>query len=448
MEIAAIILSALSFIGVIVILIILLKNNNQKTNALSKGDVKEITDAVTNSVNTLSKSTAELIAEKNNSLLESLKSDIKKLNEAMDSLSNSFKTFKTENTEFKLQFFEENKKQKEELLKSVKEKVEEFKTETKETIKDFKETLNKNLDDIRKDNSEKLDKIKDSVNEKLEKALEEKLKSSFDNIIKQIGAVNETVGEIKGLANDVGSLKNVLTNVKTKGILGEVILGNIIKEFLTVNQYEENVATIPKSTNRVEYAIKLPGNGDSTIYLPVDSKFPYEPYSKLISSNSTPEEIEQARKTFKNNLKDYAKDVSKKYIEVPYTTEFGIIFLPTEGLYLEAINMGLFEEIQKDYKINIVGPTTFTAFVSSLQMGFKTLTIQKKTKEVVDLLKNVKKEFANFAEAIEKTQKKIDDASEQFSTLVTTRSHKLEVQLRKIDLDSDYEEEEIETSEE
>lgn len=445
MEIAAIILSALSFIGVIVILIILIKNNNQKTNALSKGDIKEITDAVTNSVNTLSKSTAELIAEKNNSLLESLKSDIKKLNEAMDSLSNSFKTFKTENTEFKLQFFEENKKQKEELLKSVKEKVEEFKTETKETIKDLKETLNKNLDDIRKDNSEKLDKIKDSVNEKLEKALEEKLKSSFDNIIKQIGAVNETVGEIKGLANDVGSLKNVLTNVKTKGILGEVILGNIIKEFLTVNQYEENVATVPGSTERVEFAIKLPGAKDETIYLPVDSKFPYEPYAKIADPQSTPDEIAQARKEFRNNLLKYAKDVKTKYIDVPNTTEFGIIFLPTEGLYLEAINMGLFEEVQKEYKINIVGPSTFTAFVTSLQMGFKTLTIQKKTKEIVDLLKNVKKEFGNFEEVLLDAQKQVNKAGETITKLITTRTNKLNVQLRKIDLDDD--DEEIETEE-
>ena len=444
MEIAAIILSALSFVGVIVILIILLKNNNQKTNALSKGDIKEITDAVTNSVNTLSKSTAELIAEKNNSLLESLKSDIKKLNEAMDSLSNSFKTFKTENTEFKLQFFEENKKQKEELLKSVKEKVEEFKTETKETIKDLKETLNKNLDDIRKDNSEKLDKIKDSVNEKLEKALEEKLKSSFDNIIKQIGAVNETVGEIKGLANDVGSLKNVLTNVKTKGILGEVILGNIIKEFLTVNQYEENVATVPGSTERVEFAIKLPGAKDETIYLPVDSKFPYEPYAKIADPQSTPDEITQARKDFRNNLLKYAKDVKTKYIDVPNTTEFGIIFLPTEGLYLEAINMGLFEEVQKEYKINIVGPTTFTAFVTSLQMGFKTLTIQKKTKEIVDLLKNVKKEFGNFEEVLLDAQKQVNKAGETITKLITTRTNKLNVQLRKIDLDDNEEENETE----
>ena len=446
MEIAAIILSALSLIGVIIILIIMLKNNNQKTNALSKGDVKEIKDSVTESVNALSKPISELVAAKNEQVLKALEADIKVLKESVDSLSNSFRGFKDDTAEFKLKFFEENKKEKEEVLKSVKESVESFKTETKETIKDLKETVNKNLDDIRKDNSEKLDKIKDSVNEKLEKALEEKLKTSFDNIIKQIGAVNETVGEIKGLANDVGSLKNVLTNVKTKGILGEVILGNIIKEFLTVNQYEENVATIPKSTNRVEYAIKLPGNGDSTIYLPVDSKFPYEPYAKLMNSNSTPEEIETARKTLRSNLKDYAKDVSKKYIEVPYTTEFGIIFLPTEGLYLEAINMGLFEEIQKEYKINIVGPSTFTAFVTSLQMGFKTLTIQKKTKEIVDLLKSVKKEFGNFEKVLEEAQTQVNKAGDTINKLITTRTNKLNVQLRKIDLDDD-EEEQIETEE-
>ncbi len=445
MEIAAIILSSLSLIGVIVILIVLLKNNNQKTNALSKGDIKEITDAVTDSVNALSKPISELVAAKNEQVFKALEADIKVLKESVDSLANSFRGFKDDTAEFKLKFFEDNKNQKEELLKSVKEKVEEFKNETKETIKDLKETLNKNLDDIRKDNCEKLDKIKDSVNEKLEKALEEKLKSSFDNIIKQIGAVNETVGEIKGLANDVGSLKNVLTNVKTKGILGEVILGNIIKEFLTVNQYEENVATVPGSTERVEFAIKLPGAKDETIYLPVDSKFPYEPYAKIADPQSTPDEITQARKDFRNNLLKYAKDVKTKYIDVPNTTEFGIIFLPTEGLYLEAINMGLFEEVQKEYKINIVGPTTFTAFVTSLQMGFKTLTIQKKTKEIVDLLKNVKKEFGNFEEVLLDAQKQVNKAGETITKLITTRTNKLNVQLRKIDLDD--EEEQIETEE-
>lgn len=315
---------------------------------------------------------------------------------------------------------------------SIKERLEDFKNNTEQSISSLSDTVNKNLTDIRQDNNDKLEKINQSVNEKLQKTLEEKLNDSFKSVVEGIGDVNKAVGEIKGLATDVGSLKNVLTNVKTKGIMGEMILGNIIREFLTVGQYEENVATKKDSKDRVEFAIILPGTKNDKIYLPVDSKFPYESYSKIHDSND-PQEIEQARKQFRTDLLKYAKDVHDKYIDVPNTTDFALIFLPLEGLYLEALNMGLFEEIQEKYKVNLTGPTTFSAFINSLNVGFKSLLIQKKSADVFQLLGAVKTEFGKFAEALEKTQKKVDAASAELEDLVGTRTRVMNKKLRTID---------------
>ena len=286
-----------------------------------------------------------------------------------------------------------------------------------------------------------------SGDEKLEKTLEGKLKQSFDNVIEQIGGVNKAIGEIKGLANDVGSLKTVLTNVKTKGIVGEVILGNIISEILTTNQYEENVATRPKSTERVEFAVKLPRKDDGFIYLPIDSKLPLESYNKIKEGmdNGNPELIKEGRNDLKQALKKYAKDVSTKYIEVPNTTDFAIIFLPFEGLYIEALNLGLFEEIQREYKVTLAGPTTLTALLNSLQMGFKTLAIQKKSSDVFKLLGAVKTEFSKFAETLQKAQKKVDEASNELDNLVGTRTRMIQSKLKTIEyLDNEESKELIE----
>ncbi|MBP5209566.1 MAG: DNA recombination protein RmuC [Clostridia bacterium] len=261
------------------------------------------------------------------------------------------------------------------------------------------------MTEIRKDNNEKLDKINESVNEKLRQTLEEKLKDSFKSVVEGIGDVNKAVGEIKGLATDVGSLKNVLTNVKTKGILGEVILGNIIREFLTAGQFEENVATKEGSGDRVEFAVRLPGKDEQTVWLPVDSKFPYESYS-ILHDSADPDAIADARKRLRTELLKYAKDVSDKYIDVPNTTDFAVIFLPLEGLYLEALNLGLFEEIQSKYKVNLTGPTTFTAFINALNMGFRSLLIEKKSADVFKLLGAVKTEFGKFADALERRKRR------------------------------------------
>lgn len=463
MEYAILVVGALTLITSIILLVIAYQNRKTGDVTLSEVELRRIREATNESINSLSNSVALLITEKNNSLMNNV--DLKitnltnsvnelmqnqiKLKEEIVSLLNedNNKIVKVLNDFISLNK-EDNYKMKDDIMnklsleikefnKVLKETLDEFKKNTNESIKELNETVNKNLSEIRKDNNEKLDKINESVNDKLQKTLEDKLKDSFKSVVEGIGDVNKAVGEIKGLATDVGTLKSVLTNVKTKGIMGEVILGNTIKEFLTPSQYEENVATKVGSNDRVEFAIKLPGQKDGVIYLPIDSKFPYESYSIMHESNDV-DQINEAKRIFRSNLLKYAKDVSDKYIDAPNTTDFAIIFLPLEGLYLEALNMGLFEEIQSKYKVNLTGPTTFTAFINSLNMGFRSLMIQKKSADVFKLLGAVKTEFGKFADALEKTQKKVNAASEELDNLVGTRTKMLNSKLKTIDaLDED-----------
>ena len=476
MEYAVLAISVVSAILCVLILVLMLKNKKRGDVTLGDDELKKIREATNESVSNLGNTVGSLVAEKNANLMNALNTKVDELTkkmsdviQAQENLKQSQNDFKAdvikilnENnekttkliTDFINQYSKDSTRQKEEIMEklsqeikkfndtvketidsfnnSIKEKLNDFKESTSESIKELSESVKTNLGEIRKDNNEKLEKINESVNEKLQKTLEEKLKDSFKSVVEGIGDVNKAVGEIKGLATDVGSLKNVLTNVKTKGIMGEVILGNIIREFLTAGQYEENVATKANSTERVEFAIKLPGQKDDTIYLPVDSKFPYESYS-IIHESSDIDQINEAKKTFRSNLLKYAKDVSEKYIDVPNTTDFAVIFLPLEGLYLEALNMGLFEEIQSKYRVNLTGPTTFTAFINSLNMGFRSLMIQKKSADVFKLLGTVKTEFGKFAEALEKTQKKFNSAADELDNLVGTRTRMLNSKLKGID---------------
>lgn len=446
MELITLIVSSIALLLVCIVLIFVIKNKRQERSSISNSDLKIIKESINESINLFSNSISSLVAEKNSSILnevnrnnEDIKNRIeafeKEQKEFIDTIKIELSKIENELNDFKLDFINKYTEQKEQIIDkvtiSLKEKLDDFKTETNNSLKSLNDSVKDSFKDIREDNRQKLDEINKSVNEKLQKTLEDKLNDSFKSVIEGIGSVNQAVGEIKGIATDVGSLKNVLTNVKTKGIMGEVILGNIIKEFLTSNQYVENYPTKIGSTERVEFAIKLPGSKDDPIYLPVDSKFPYEAYSVIHESNDI-DKIKDARNQLRNNLLKYASDVSKKYIDVPNTTEFAIIFLPLEGLYLEALNMGLFEEIQNKYRVNLTGPTTFTAFINSLNMGFKSLMIQKKSKDVFKLLSAVKTEFNKFAETLEKTQKKVDDASKELDSLVGTRTRMINSKLRNI----------------
>lgn len=468
-------IAIIALLVIVLVLLIFLLVKNKPNNTLSAKDIDDIKKTV-DETNKPLKETIDIklevnykqLEQLNNSLfdkisikLETYEKDIEKLKkdneELKEFINTKFNNIAKDNSDFydkviKLTH-EENEKVKDKLSEEIKEfnkqvkdtlkdfdtalkeKMTEFTKSNKETLERLEKTVKENLENIRKDNTEQLDKINVTVGEKLEKTLEGKLKDSFDNVIKQIGNVNEAMGEIKGLASDVGSLKTVLTNVKTKGIVGEVILGNIIKDILTVNQYDENVITKKNSQERVEFAIKMPGDNDNFIYLPIDSKLPLESYQKIKDGmeKSDANMIAEARKSLRQSIKQYAKDIATKYIDVPNTTEFAIMFLPIEGLYIEALDMGLFEEIQRDYKVNLAGPTTLSAILNALQMGFKTLVIQKKSSEVFKLLGAVKTEFGKFADVLEKTQKKVGEASDELDKLVGTRTRMIRSKLNNIE---------------
>ena len=294
--------------------------------------------------------------------------------------------------------------------------------------------LNAGLESIRKQNNEKLEAIQKAVDEKLDATLTSRLKTSFDNVIKQIGDVNNAVGEIKGLAKDVSSLNRVLTNVKTKGIVGEIALANIIEQTLTPDQYETNKVTKAGSADPVEFAIKMPGSEDKAVYMPIDAKFPLEAYHAMKDASDAldKEKYESAKKELKTRIKRFAKDIRDKYIDPPNTTDFAIMFLPIEGLYVEALDMGLFEELQREYKINIAGPSTLTALLNALQVGFKSLIIQKRSSQVFDLLGAVKTEFGRFADTLTNVQKKFGAASDEMEKLVGTRTRMINSKLKSI----------------
>ena len=416
---------------------------NKPNNALTNKDLEDIKRTVSlslkensNLVEIQNKHLVEMLEHNNQKLLELLNVRFKSFEENMERLIKNFEETKITlnnklqdllkyNSEFFTKMIKDSNESNEKIKEKLAQEIKEFSKSVNDTLAKLTETLNNQLKEIREDNTKKLEKINETVNEKLEKTLEGKLKQSFDNVIEQIGGVNKAIGEIKGLANDVGSLKTVLTNVKTKGIVGEVILGNIIREIMTVGQYEENAVTKKNSTERVEFAIKMPSNDDGFIYLPIDSKLPLESYHKIKEGmdNGNIDAITAGRKELRNVIKKYAKDINEKYILTDYYSLANI----------EALNMGLFEEIQREFKVNLAGPTTLTAILNSLQMGFKTLIIQKKSADVFKLLGAVKTEFEKFAQTLEKTQRKVDEASDELDKLVGTRTRKIQSKLKHIE---------------
>jgi len=312
-------------------------------------------------------------------------------------------------------------------------KLEGYEKSTQDRLNTIDKTIEKALYELRRENSERLDGIQKAVDERLQKTIDERLKSSFESVIAQIGNVNKAIGEIKSIANDVGSLKNVLSNVKTKGITGEVLLGGIISEILTPEQYDTNVATKKSSRDVVEFAIKIPSD-DGFIYLPVDSKFPLIPFNKLRDAIDTGDkaQIEIARKELRTQIRTEAKTIASKYIDVPSTTDFAIMFLPTESLYIEAIQMGLFEECQREYRVNIAGPTTLSAMVNALRLGFNSVEIQKRSGEVFKLLGVVRTEFEKFATALSNTQKRFKQVDSELEELVGKRTRIMQKRLEAI----------------
>ena len=278
------------------------------------------------------------------------------------------------------------------------------------------------INDLRLENERQLSEMRKTVDDRLSESLDKKLDQSFAQVSERLESVYKGLGEMHTLASGVGDLKKVLTNVKTRGIWGEMQLGNLIRQTLAPGQYEENVAVIPGSSERVEFAVCLPDQNGSTVYLPVDSKFPQEDYIRLTGAAQQGDAAgaEAARKALIQRLKQEAKKIAEKYISPPHTTDFAIMFLPVEGLYSEALQTPeLVETLQRDYRIVIAGPGTFSAMLNALQMGFRTLAIEKRSGEVWLLLGEIKKDFIRFAETLENTRRRLDQAGESIDSAVT-----------------------------
>lgn len=307
-------------------------------------------------------------------------------------------------------------------------------THQAENLKQVREVVHKSVTELQLDNEKQLDKMRFTVNEKLEKTLETRLGHSFSLVSKHLEAVQQGLGEMKNLASGVGDLKKVLTNVKTRGVIGEMLLSNILEEILSPDQYSLNVKTVPHSANHVEFAIKFPGNDQNQVWLPIDSKFPMDIYEYLLDAydNGTPQEIDKAQAALLRTVKSMAKDIKNKYISPPHTTDFGVLFLPVEGLFAEvARNAGLMQELQSKYKIMIAGPTNLAAFLNSLQLGFRTLAIEKQSSEVWNILSSVKTEFSKFGDTLDKVQTKLNQASQSIDA-VNVRSRAIERNLRTV----------------
>ncbi|HIR04283.1 MAG: DNA recombination protein RmuC [Acutalibacteraceae bacterium] len=316
-----------------------------------------------------------------------------------------------------------------------------FSLENAQKLEMIRDSVEKRLAYIQEDNTRQLEKMRTTVDEKLQKTLEEKMNRSFAIVGERLEQVYKGLGEMQNLASGVGDLKKVLSNVKTRGILGEIQLEAILKEILAPQQYEKNVVTKKGSKNYVEFAVRLPAQDDGVIYLPVDSKFPGDVYAALVSAyeQGSKEAVQEAAKVLLATLKAEARDIRDKYIDPPNTTEFAIMFLPFEGLYAEAVNRGLVEVLQREYKVNIAGPSTMAALLNSIQMGFKTLAVQKRSAEAFRILEEVKTEFDKFAQGLLLTQQRLDQANSELDRLVGVRTRQIQKRLAGLSVFDDKE---------
>lgn len=335
---------------------------------------------------------------------------------------------------------------------AIHQEVERLRTELYQQLTDIRQELNKShletrdatdrrLQAIQESNEKRLEEMRQTVEEKLEKTLQTRLQASFETVSKQLESVNRGLGEMQTVARDVGSLNKVLSGTKTRGIMGELQLGQIIEDILTPSQYEREFATVSGSNERVEYAIKLPGRTEGDyIYLPIDSKFPLADYYRLEDAyeSGDKDQIDLHRKNLLAAIKRFAKDIQSKYLNPPETTNFGVLFLPTEGLYSEVVrNPIFFDELRRQENIVVAGPTTLSALLNSLSVGFKTLNIQRSADDISKVLGNVKLEFGKFSDLLLKAQKQLNQASSNIDKLLTTRTNAIERSLRTIDLYED-----------
>ena len=402
MDIITIILLSASLIGIFVILLIVLRQQSTTTRALTLQDLKNMNDQVD----------------------KTIKQANQAVNDVLMMMQRQVGQSQTDSLQGQTQLRVELTKQFDHLTVSNENKLELI-----------RQTTTSMLEKLQKDNADKLEKMRETVDEKLNKTLEERLTQKFQLISSQFETVQKGFGEMQGLVSGVDELKRALSNVKTRGIMGEIQLGRILEEILSPDMYLKEVPTRPGSTERVEYAIRLPGDGNHPLFLPIDSKFPLEDYYTVLTAYDTNDmkQVDAALKVLETKIERFADDIASKYIEVPYTTNFAVLFLPVEGLFAEAIRRGLVEKLQTKYNVVLAGPTTMAALLNSLQIGFKTLAIQKKSQEVWHVLANARSEFDKFADVLAKAQEKIQSAGSELDRLIGTRTRMIQSKLKNLE---------------
>jgi DNA recombination protein RmuC len=434
----------LSAICLVMLVVLLLRKNNSSSDgvaSLLKENRQEVMQQLRENRSELNQTISDFRKE----LTESMGGLSKQQRESLDKLEEKFKTLT-----------DKNDQQLEKVNVKLEEKLAQVSEAQNKSLKEFQGSFDKNVQsfnelqkekfgqmenqqkDLVSKTEKKLEEMRVTVDEKLQKTLNERLGQSFELVSKQLESVQKGLGEMQTLAQDVGGLKKVLSNVKMRGGIGEVQLSMLLEQILAPEQYEANVKTKKGSNELVEFAIKLPGKDDSgaPVWLPVDAKFPQDMYAKLQEAYDSGDAtaIEREGKALENTVKIMAKDIRDKYLDPPNTTDFAIMFLPFENIYAEIIRRaGFVDTLVRDYKIVITGPTTFAAILNSLQMGFRTLAIQKRSGEVWEVLKAVKTEFGNFSTVLQKAQKNILDANEEIEKLVTTRTNKINLRLKNIE---------------
>ena len=406
MEALALVFSAISAVTAVVVLILLLKNKNSGSEQVVSGVKNELIPEIRGEISSQQSALRQELTAQTQVSVKNM-GDMLLENQRVHSENQS------------------------ERLARLERRMTDYSLSSEQKLENIRASMEKQLEFVRADNNRQLEEMRKTVDENLQKTLEDKMNRSFSLVNERLEQVYKGLGEMQNLAVGVGDLKKVLSNVKTRGILGEIQLGSILREILSPEQYEENVATKRGSKNVVEFAVKLPADDNGFVYLPIDSKFPGDTYAALRDAieEGDKAKIELCSKALTATIKSEAKDIRDKYISPPSTTEFAIMFLPFEGLYSEVVNRGLVEVLQRDYKVNIAGPSTMAALLNSLQMGFKTLAVQKRSAEVWDVLGSVKEEFDKFNDVLVATQTRLDQANKELDKLVGVRTRQIQRKL-------------------
>ena len=413
-------------------------NLNRDTDSRHSTLRTEVSNGITNNVSRLGDSLRDQQEKQLNNLTVQLKKIEEEFGKIRSDTLEMLEKMQIENAQSIEKVRLENKQN----LEEFQQKLNQSKSETSEILNKIQTSNSEAMEKLRADNQKSLDKINDTVNEKLQKTLNDRISQSFETVNKRLTEVYQGLGEMKQVAEGVTDLKKVLSNVKTRGIMGEIQLGSILSEILSTEQFAEQITVDPKGAKRVDFAVKLPGSSpEQHIWLPIDSKFPAEAYQNLLAAydSGNVEEINKKRTALKTEIRSFAKSISEKYISPPYTTDFAIMFLPFEGLYAEIINLGLVELLQREYKINITGPSTMAAMLNSLQMGFRTLEIQEKSSEVWNVLEKAKKDFSSFEKVIEDIRNRLNKVDEDFEKLIGTRTRAINKSLKNVKLLSEDE---------